>query len=210
MLESDRELLDAFRRGDRDALARVYRAHIDEVELVVRRGFVVGANAEHRVPGMGVDDEVRDVVQEAFVRAFAPKAREAYDGLRAYRPYLLRIVKNLMIDRARASNRRPVLADERGVGDIDAAIHRDQSLRLDAPMGAEDALHWKRLREAYHEYQESMDTEERELVRVRYEDGLSQRDAADALGVSRRRVRTVEERIKDGLTRFLRERGLWG
>lgn len=210
MLETDREHLDAFRRGDRDALLQVYRAHVDEVELVVRRGFVVGINAEHRVPGMGADDEVRDVVQEAFARAFAPKAREAYDGLRPYRPYLLRIVKNLMIDRARASNRRPVLADARGVGDLDAAIHRNEPLRHDAPMAADDALHWKRLREAYREYQESMDTEERELVRVRYEDGLSQRDAAEALGISRRRVRTVEDRVKDGLTRFLRERGLWG
>lgn len=209
MLETDRELLEAFRRGEREALERVYRAHVDEVELVVRRGFVSGAYAEHRVPGLGSDDEVRDVIQETFVRAFAPKSREAYDGLRPYRPYLLRIVKNLMIDRARASNRRPVLVDEKGVGDLDAAVDRNEPLDLDAPMPADEALHWKRLREAYGQYRETMDTEELELVKVRYEDGLSQRDAAEKLGITRRRIRTVEERIKSGLEGFLRARGLW-
>ena len=209
MLETNRELLDAFRRGQLDALSRVYRDHVDEVELVVRRGFVTGIQADHRVPGLGADDEVRDLVQETFVRAFAPKTRDAYDGLRPYRPYLLRIVKNLMIDRARASNRRPILADETGAGDIDAAIDRNEPLHVAAPIAPDDALHWKRLREAYAEYQGTMDEEEVELVRVRYEDGLSQRDAADALGITRRRIRTVEERIKLGLESFLRARGLF-
>ena len=206
MLEDDRELLDGFRAGERTALSRVYEAYAREVELVARRGFVTGMQAEHRVPGASAED-VRDLVQETFVRAFAPKARASYDGLRPYRPYLLRILKNLMIDRARASNRE-ALEGATGVGDIDAAIDRNEVLQLDAPMPADEALRWKRLREAYHEYREEMDDEELELVRLRYEDGLSQRDAADAMGATRRRVRTVEDRIRSGLAAFLKKRKL--
>ena len=191
MLEDDRELLDAFRRGERDALARVYMAHFAEVEIVVRRGFVTGASAEHRVPGLGADDEARDLIQECFLRAFSKEARAAYDGLRPFRPYILRIVKNLMIDRARKSNRRPVLADDVGAGDIDAAVDRNQPLHQDAPMPQDEALHWKRLREAYEEYARGFDDEELDLIRLRFEEGLSQRDAAAQLGASRRRVRTV-------------------
>jgi RNA polymerase sigma-70 factor (ECF subfamily) len=184
----------------------VYEAYVQEVELVARRGFVTGMNAEHRVPGAAAED-VRDLVQETFTRAFAPKARSAYDGLRPYRPYLLRVLKNLMIDRARASNREP-REGERGVGDIDAAIDRNEALRLDAPMPADEALRWKRLREAYAEFSESMDEEELELVRLRYDEGLSQRDAAAALGATRRRIRTVEDRIRTGLSSFLKTRKL--
>lgn len=206
MLEEDRQLLDAFRRGDRDALAAVYEHYVSEIELVARRGFVTGAHAEHRVPGARPED-VRDIVQETFTRAFARKARQGYDGLRPYRPYLLRITKNLMIDRVRASGRE-VSEGELGVGDIDAAIDRDEALHGDAPMPPDEALRWKRLREAYAEFQSALDDEERELVRLRYDEGLSQRDAADALGATRRRVRTVEERIRSGLASFLRKRKL--
>ena len=52
------------------------------------------------------------------------------------------------------------------------------------------------------------DEEERELIRLRYDEGLSQRDAADAMGATRRRVRTVEDRIRVGLEQFLRDRKL--
>jgi RNA polymerase sigma-70 factor (ECF subfamily) len=206
VLEDDRQLLDGFRRGDRAALSRVYEAYVGELELVARRGFVTGMQAEFRVPGAPPED-VRDIVQETFVRAFAPKARDGYDGLRPYRPYLLRILKNLMIDRVRKLNRE-VAEGEDGVGDIDAAIDRNEALRLDAPMLQDEALRWKRLHEAYDEYQKDLDTEERELVRLRYDEGMSQRDAADAMGATRRRVRTVEERIRTSLAGFLKKRNL--
>lgn len=102
----NRALLDAFRRGDRAALTEVYRRYVDEVAGVVRHGFALGGKA---VRGVREVDCQRDLVQEVFVRCFSEAARKGYDGISPFRPYLLRIAKNLMIDEARKSGRAVVL-----------------------------------------------------------------------------------------------------
>ena len=77
----DRELLRRFRRGEVDALAAAYAAHVARVKTIVRRGFALsGGNT--RVAGVPEGSaEIADVVQEVFARAFAPAARLAYDGV---------------------------------------------------------------------------------------------------------------------------------
>jgi hypothetical protein len=48
----------------------------------------------------------------------------------------------------------------------------------------------------------------REFVRLRFEDELSQDQVAQSLACSRRRVRTLENRVQKGLRRHLKKRGL--
>ena len=74
LLASDRQLLDAFRRGDDAALATVYFHYVDDIAGIIRNGFSI-ASGKTRV--RGVDDEAteRDLVQEVFARAFAPRSR---------------------------------------------------------------------------------------------------------------------------------------
>jgi DNA-directed RNA polymerase specialized sigma24 family protein len=79
------------------------------------------------VRGHDADGE-RELVQDTFAKAFAAAARQAYDGVSPYRPYLLRITKNLMIDRYRAAQRTPVELDETGVGDIDQLLAANAEL----------------------------------------------------------------------------------
>jgi DNA-directed RNA polymerase specialized sigma24 family protein len=107
---SDRALLDAFRRGDRGALTTVYFHYVDEVAAIVRHGFSI-PDTGAQVRGIADESTQRDVVQEVFARAFAPRARDAYDGVRPYGPYLKRIARNLMIDRARAEGNTVTLED---------------------------------------------------------------------------------------------------
>ena len=97
VFEENQELLLAFREGTREALTRVYQHYVDEVARGVRRGFFLGEGRE-RIPGAPDDQAQRELVQEVFLRAFSEKARNAYDGLRPFRPYLMRIVRNLLID----------------------------------------------------------------------------------------------------------------
>ena len=70
-------LLERFRRGSRDAMEAVYWAYAPRVELWVRRGFRIKYGV--RVPGVRSDD-LEDLVQEIFAKAFSDKARLSFDG----------------------------------------------------------------------------------------------------------------------------------
>jgi RNA polymerase sigma factor (sigma-70 family) len=206
IFEANRALLDRFRRGDREALATVYHRYVDEVATLARRGFTIESSGHAYVRGADRDGE-RELVQETFAKAFSEKARTAYDGVSPYRPYLLRITKNLMIDRFRADQRnvRSVELDTMGVGDIEAIL----TTNADFPQKEETPdLHWKTLLVAANEYVTTLDAESRQLVTLRFEEELSQDDVASRLGCTRRRVRTVEERIQQGLRKWLQQRGL--
>ena len=202
----DRDLLERFRRGDRAALAAVYERYVDDVATLARRGFTMESSGHVYVRGATGDGE-RELVQDTFVRAFAEKARLAYDGISPYRPYLLRITKNLMIDRFRASlkDAKQVDADAgSGVGDIDSLLAANAALPTDQPVD----LDWKAQLAATAEYLATLDPESRTIVTLRFEDELSQDEVAAKVGCTRRRVRTVEARVQDELRRFLKTRGL--
>ena len=192
IFEGNRALLLAFRAGDRQALTEVYWHYVAAVERILRRGFVSGGVT---VPGLP-DADVRDVIQEAFARAFSATARQRYDGLRPFRNYLMRIVRNLLVDRARLAGRvelDPDIGDEPG---------EDED--------AEEEMARGRLAEATHAFVQGLDPEQRELVRLRFEEEQSQDAVAATMGVSRRRVRTLEKRVREGLARHLADAGLAG
>jgi RNA polymerase sigma factor (sigma-70 family) len=132
-------------------------------------------------------------VQETFARAFAARARTAYNGIDPYRPYLMRIAKNLLIDRFRASAKQAVeLPDDVEFELGEEPVDRD----------------WEQRRAATLEYLATLDAFTREIVRLRFEQELSQDDAAARIGCSRRRVRTSEANVQKQLRRWLSKRGL--
>lgn len=184
LFADSRALLLAFREGDAAALTQVYWFYVGDVERWIRRFGVRDA------------DTVAELVQETFVRAFAEGARAAYDGVRPYRPYLRRIVRNLLVDRARASGRV--------VQDVD-----DEALEADDPDPAPDeALGHHRIVTATREFVAGLDDESRMFVQLRFQDERSQDDVAASMTCSRRRVRTLETKIRDALLRHLQEAGL--
>ncbi len=190
IFEGNRELLLAFRAGDGEALATVYWHYVPWVERLLRRGF--GSGGVH-VPGLR-DPDVGDVLQDTFARAFSQSARHGYDGLRPYRNYLLRIARNLLVDRARIAGRV----------ELDPDVGEEPDLEEDAEVRADQG----RLQEATQAFVQSLDPEARELVRLRFEEERSQDAVAAAMGVSRRRVRTLEKRVREGLERHLVASGL--
>jgi RNA polymerase sigma factor (sigma-70 family) len=201
VFENNRALLDGFRAGRRDALAAVYERYVDDVARLVRAGFTVTtADGPVRVSGAVDVDVEHEVLQETFVKAFAPAARAGYDGLRPYRPYLMRIAQHVMIDRFRRRQREPLAVIEDVV---------DDSVGGQAGGDPGDSLHWRQLSAHAAEFVATLDDEGRRFVALRFEDDLSQDAVAERMGVSRRRVRTLEERVCRGLERALRERQLW-
>lgn len=55
------------------------------------------------------------------------------------------------------------------------------------------------------DYLASLSPAEQAFVRVRFEEGASQRDAAEALGLGRQAVRTLEKKARDGLRAFVQQ-----
>src|SRR4029077_9136848 len=102
--EGDRNLLERFRRGERAALEQIYWAYVARVDRLVRR--LLHAHGGTRLVAAA---NVEDLVQDSFTRGVHPSARQAYDGLRDYGPYLLTIVRNTVANMLRL-RQREVLA----------------------------------------------------------------------------------------------------
>jgi RNA polymerase sigma factor (sigma-70 family) len=185
----DRALFEAFRRGDRDALERVYRSHIDDVER-----FVGARLARARRFSAA---NLADVVQDIFLRAFSPSARTSYDGERAYAPFLMTIARNVLVDWLRRSSRE--VAD---TSSVEALV--DASL----PNPTEDTLFEPELVNATRSYIESLPVELRGVHEQRFVKAEPQRSAAEALGLSRQSLRTLERKLVEGLRRALRRGAL--
>jgi RNA polymerase sigma factor (sigma-70 family) len=183
------ELLRRFRVGDPAALEEVYWAYVGKIEAIVRHGVVVPGG---RVGGPGGRADLADLVQETFIRAFTPGARRAYDGLRDYGPYLFTVARHVVIDWGRRQGREIPTLD----ADLEGLVEPPgPPLPEEAPAGELEIV---------RRYLEALSPELRAVHEVRYEQGLSQREAADRLGVSRQQLRTLEDHLRTGLRRALK------
>lgn len=210
ILLEDRALLDGFRAGDRSALLKVYQAYVMDVTRFLSRGFTF--NSQGRLcafRGFSGGYEVEAAVQEAFRRAFEEKARLAYDGLHAYRPYLLRIARNLVINDLKAKQPmlfryrqgRPVLlntpTEEELALQNTPVADRDQDQLLEAQEVARLVLTFK----------QGLSARALGVFEQRFERGNSALKAGQALGLTRSQVRTTEEKVRTELLHYLQSQG---
>jgi RNA polymerase sigma factor (sigma-70 family) len=183
-------LLARFRAGERDALGEVYDAYVETVGNLVRHGFQL-QKAESGSGRVTVSpQDYLDVVHEIFAKAFSATARQGYDGLRDYAPYLAMITRNAMIDWLR---RRGVVAQNPELLDQLPAPPREEAAPWEDPATLA----------VVERYLAGLPEELKRLHQLRYRDGLSQDAAADALGVSRQNLRTLEARLRRGLAEAL-------
>lgn len=197
-----RDLLRGFKAGERAALTDVYRRHAEEVALMLRHGFSFEAGGRrHRFVGYGSGFELQDILHETFRRAFEPSARTAYDGIRPYGAYVGTIARNLVLRSFRA---REVLFPSL---DEDQPIAASSVMAIDEGPSPEREVHDAQIRELVNGFLATLASDERRLIELRFVEGLSQRDAADALGLGRQRVRTHEKRLRAKLIAYLSERG---
>jgi RNA polymerase sigma-70 factor (ECF subfamily) len=88
----DEELLERSLEGDPDAFRALYERHADTIYGYARRI-------------LGNDAAAEDVSQEVFLALL--RGGRTYDGARAFRPWLLTLVRNKAIDHLRARAKRP-------------------------------------------------------------------------------------------------------
>jgi DNA-directed RNA polymerase specialized sigma24 family protein len=71
----------------------------------------------------------------------------------------------------------------------------------------ERELHDRQVLELVERFLATLTPDDRRLIELRHVEGLSQRDAADVLGLGRQRIRTREQALRVKLLAYLREHG---
>ena len=198
LLTTDRALLTAYRAGDREALARVYREYARPLAAFLRGGFnLKSGDAEHFFQGITSAYELDNALQEIFTRAFSDTARQRYDGIRPFTSYLFAIARNWVIDEGRRRKARRFET-------LDNEAVEERPDEVSAPAESVEADEIAKL---IASFLSTRDDEERRLYTLRFEQGLSQADAARALEMSRIQVRRREAKLLRDLLRHFRTHG---
>ncbi len=119
---SDSSLIEAWRDGDEGAATGLVRRHAAPLAR-----FLSAA-------GAGAGEDVEDLVQETFLRAF--RRIETFRGVSSFRTWLMTIGSNLLKDSWRRRSRRPeVSLEERDIVDEagdpqDKAVAGDTAARI--------------------------------------------------------------------------------
>ena len=163
---TDKALIEAARRGDRDAAACLYHRHIDRVHRICRRIVLDPAQAQ-------------DCVQEVWLKVFRSLGR--FRGRGSFGAWLNAVATNTAIDHYRRSQRRgnQVEMDDPAV----------ESLAADGPAGEQqldDRLARQRIREALEEISVS----QRTAFVLRYYEDMPLPEIARVLGCREGTVRT--------------------
>lgn len=151
----DRDLIDLWRKGDQRGAT----------QLVERHGVAVGRFAV----SLGVREEVDELVQDTFVRAF--QALDSFRGESSFRTWLFTICKRLILDRRRAERRK------RDVGEVDESFAASEYNVLDSIVADESA---RKVRDAVA----GLPAMQRDVFLLRVSDGLPYSEIAVQVGSS--------------------------
>jgi RNA polymerase sigma-70 factor (ECF subfamily) len=173
---TDRELIEACRRGERDAFRALFERHRDKVYSVALRYS-------------GDPSAAMDIAQDTFLKLFS--SIRDYRGASSFDTWLYRLVVNSCLDRKRKLRRLLPLADK--------LIRDVPSPETNA---IEDLLRSERdghVRSAIAK----LPPELRIVVVLRYTQGLSYDQIADALGCAAGTVASRLHRAHQLLQRYL-------
>lgn len=196
-LPEDIALLAEFRRGEPEALTRVYRAYSPRVMRYLSNGFRVRGDKTSSVARVGPLD-LEAAHQDTFVRAFSEKARLAYDGLRPFEGFLLAIARSAAVDTLRAAGKlsRSAIPLE----DVSESILSEEASPEDAALESE-------LRTLVGRFLSRLSAEERRFADLRFVERQSQERAGAEFGLSRQEARTREARLKRTFLEYLEAEG---
>lgn len=180
-------------------MAAVFDQYSEPLARYLFAGFTFRSQGGlRRFDGLRQRHELHDLVAETFRRAFEPRARLAYDGLKPYDLYLFTIARNLVIDRLRSRSGGKIVQQS----DTDAAPPPDE-----AGVSPEQAYQDEELSRLMRTFLETLSPDERRFVGLRYRDGLSQLEVAGKMNRTRRWVRTREVKLRQRLVKHLRSTG---
>src|SRR5947209_7332102 len=172
---SDRELIEACRRGERDAFRALFEAYKDKVYSIALRFS-------------GDESVAMDIAQDTFLKLFSTMAD--FRGEAAFSTWVYRLVVNACLDHKRRAWRMIPIADEL------IAILR-------APCDSLRSMLHSEMRERVRSAVETLSPDMRITVVLRYTEGLSYDQIAEAMGCSAGTVASRLNRAHKALERRL-------
>ena len=161
---SDQALLDLYQQGNRDAVSQRLERHIRRVRDYVRM--------------MVKDDDVADdLTQEILIKVVKVLDEGRYTDKGRFQPWLLRIAHNRVLDYFRAQKQVKTINESSAGFDILGS-------RNIAEPSIEDRLVSEQQAEEVRQLIEYLPAEQREVVKMRYYEGLSFKEIAEHTGVS--------------------------
>ena len=138
-----------------------------------------------------------DLTQEAFAKAFA--ALRSYDSTRKFSSWLFKIAHNHAVDRLRRT--RPDLVSLEGSAEAES-----WPAEIASP---EKTAEREELADAMRAALNRLRIEYREALVLRYQEGLSQQEIADVMGITEGTAKTYLHRGRKALAAEMTARG-WG
>ncbi len=202
ILQENRKLLDAFRRGEETALSQVYGAYAESLFAFLKNGFSFNSKGRKLFfRGYSASWQLEDAVQDIFFRAFRKESRMAYDGLRAYKNYLFSIARNRTVDYYRKNR-----IDHLDVRELQEIDEREMLNEHPVP-SAEEISGNKELKDAVRQFIRDLTPMKAALFQIRFVDGESLEDAVKKTGLTDYRVKQHEREIKKQFFLCMQERG---
>lgn len=179
--ETDESLLTRVQRGDQRAFAALVTRHVKKFHA-----------AAYRMCGDAYESE--DIVQEAFLKLWnKPQMWDASRGAK-FATWFYRIVTNLAIDKVR---KKKAVA----VGEV-------INVFSDTRPSQEEALYENEKQAALEGAIQSLPDRQKTALNLCVYEGLSNREAADILGVSVKALESLLVRAKSALKEELIRRGI--
>lgn len=161
---SDQTLLNSYLQGDQSAISKLIERHSRRVRDYIRM-MVKDA------------DLAEDIFQETFIKAVRVIDEGRYTDNGRFLSWVLRIAHNQVIDYFRAQKQN------RQISESNAGYNILGTLRF-AENSIEDRMVSSQIEADIRALVELLPQEQREVVRMRYYDGLSFKEIAEQTGVS--------------------------
>lgn len=203
-----RELLDGFRRGDRTALLEVYRYFVRDVARFLTAGFSFDSGGQRcTFRGFRGGYEIEAALQEIFRRAFEERARLSYNGIDPYKPYLLRIARNTVINDLKS--RHPILFRFRSGGAVilEPCRETDPDVVVSRECSPEEVHEAREVAALVEAFLSALEPRMRALFELRFQEGLAAEETGKRLGWTRAQVRTREARLRASFLEHMQAAG---
>ena len=175
-------------RTDEELVARATAGDLDSFnQLVARWGRPIYALAYRT---LGREEDARDVVQDAFLRAY--RGLRGFKGQAKFSSWLYRITLNLCRDWIRRERRAPLVQVPEGTDPVDLADER-----LSPTESVEDLVARREMSAAVAKAMTELPEEQRIAIMLKEYHGLTFQEIADQLDCP---LSTVKTRLYQGLS----------
>jgi len=175
-------------RTDEELVARATAGDVDSFNQLVSRWERTIYALAYRT--LGREEDARDVVQEAFLRAY--RGLRGFKGEAKFSSWLYRITLNLCRDWIRRERRAPVVQPPEGVDAVDLA-----DAQASPTESVEDLVARREMSRAVSRAMAELPEEQRTAIMLKEYHGLTFQEIADQLNCP---LSTVKTRLYQGLS----------